>query len=92
MDIMATIADKIIKEQESIIGPIAYEQASKVPGIIIDPQSHNVTLQGDKKDVLGKLVSQYEMLFGRVSVEICKEAVRSIISQAPKDQVPQILL
>jgi len=92
MDIFATLADKIIKEQESIIGPIAYEQASKVAGITIDPASHVVTLVGDKKDILGKLVAQYEMLFGRVSIEICKEAVRSIISQVPQDQVPQILL
>jgi hypothetical protein len=92
MDIFATLADKIIKEQESIIGPIAYEQASKVAGITIDPTSHAVILEGDKKDILGKLVTQYEMLFGRVSIEICKEAVRGIISQVPQDQVPQILL
>lgn len=92
MDISATLAEKIIKEQESIIGPVAYEQASKVPGITIDSQTHAVTLQGDKKDILNKLVLQYEMLFGRVSVEICKEAVRNIITQASADQVPQILL
>jgi len=92
MDIYSEMAQKIVKEQEGIIGPVAYEQAAKVPGITVDSNTHSISLSGDKKTILGKLVSQYEMLFGRVSVEICKEAVRSIISQAPQDQVPQILL
>lgn len=91
-DIFSDFAEKIIKEQEGIIGPIAYEQAAKVAGLSIDASTHAVKLTGDKKQILENLVKQYELLFGRVSIEICKEAVRGVISSAPADQVPQILL
>jgi hypothetical protein len=91
-DIITQIAENIIKEQESIIGPVALEQAIKVEGLKIDLATNKITFEGDKKEILERLVKQYELLFGRISVEICKEAVRNIIPQAPKDQVPQILL
>jgi hypothetical protein len=91
MDIFAQLAEKIIKEQEAIIGPVAYEQAKKVEGLEIT-DSGKVTINGKAKEVLTQLVKQYEKLFGRTSVEVCREAVKSIISKAPKDEVPQILL
>jgi chaperonin GroEL (HSP60 family) len=92
MEIFNQLAERIIKEQENIIGPIAFEQARKVSGLNIDEKSHAVDIQGNKKEVLENLVKQYEALFGRTSVEVCKDAVKDIISQAPKDQVPQVLL
>ena len=92
MDIFAQLVDKIIKEQEEIIGPIAIEQAQKVPGIKIDNTSHQIAVEGDKKYILENLVMQYEKLFGPASIEVCRDAVKSIISQAPKDQIPQLLL
>jgi len=91
MDIFAQIAEKIIREQEGIIGPVALEQARKVAGLIINWEKHEVKLEGDKKEIVEKLVEQYEYLFGQASVEVCKDAVKSIISQVPKDQVPHIL-
>jgi hypothetical protein len=91
MDIFAQLAEKIIKEQEAIIGPVAYEQAKKVEGLEVT-DSGKVTINGKAKEVLTQLVKQYEKLFGRTSVEVCREAVKSIISKAPKDEVPQILL
>jgi hypothetical protein len=92
MDIFAQLVEKIIKEQENIIGPVAYEQATKVKGLKLDPKTHKVTLEGNKKEILDHLVKQYEALFGRSSVEVCRSAVRGIISKAPKDQVPSSLL
>ena len=92
MDIFAQIADRIINEQETIIGPVAIEQAQKVQGILIDSKKHEVRLEGDKKTILEKLVKQYEALFGLTSVEVCKGAVKGLIAQAPKDQLPQVLL
>lgn len=92
MDIFAQLADRIIKEQETIIGPIAYEQASKVSGLTVDPTTQEVSLQGNKKEILEHLVKQYEHLFGRTSVEVCKEAVKDIISKAPREQMPPVLL
>lgn len=92
MDIYTRLVEQIIREQSVIIGPIAWEQASKVSGIILDPQTKQITLQGDKKLTLENLVKQYEGLFGQTSIEVCKEAVKDIIPKASKDQIPQILL
>ena len=91
-DIFLSLVNKIITEQESIIGPVAFEQAYKVPGLKVDMKTHGVTIDGDKKQVLEALVKQYEGLFGRTSVEVCRDAVKNYISSAPKDQVPQVLL
>ena len=92
MDVFGKIVEKIIKEQEQIIGPVALEQARKVSGLSIDWDKHEVNVTGNKKNVLESLVQQYEYLFGRASVEVCKDAVKHIISEAPKDQIPQVLL
>lgn len=92
MDIYTQLAEKIVKEQETIIGPVAFEQALKVPGVTIDAATHQVALSGNEKEIVENLVKQYEGLFGRTSVEVCKEATRDIVSNSPRDQIPQILL
>lgn len=89
MDIFAQMAEKIIKEQESIIGPVALEQAKKVSGLNIDWQRHEVEIDGDEKAILEKLVQQYEHLFGRASVEVCKEAIRNM--QISPENLPALL-
>jgi hypothetical protein len=92
MDIYSELAQKIIKEQETILGPVAIEQAQKVEGLTVDKNVQNIIFNGDKKLILEKLVQQYQNLFGLTSVEVCREAVRGVISQAAKDQIPQVLL
>jgi hypothetical protein len=84
------IAQKIIKEQETIIGPIALEQAMKVQGLDIG-NSNNIQIQGDAKKVLSDLVDQYVKLFGRASIEVCKEAIQEIKPAVAIDQLPDIL-
>jgi len=91
MDIFAKIAEKIIREQEGIIGPVALEQARKVSGLIINWEKHEVKLEGDKKEIVEKLVEQYEYLFGQASVEVCKDAVKDLLPKIPQDQMPQLL-
>jgi len=91
MDIFAQIVEKIIKEQETIIGPVALEQARKVSGLIINWEKHEVKLEGDKKEIVEKLVEQYEYLFGKASVEVCKDAVKNLLPKIPQDQRPQLL-
>lgn len=85
MDIYSQAAEKIIKEQEGIIGPVALEQARKVAGLKVDGA---IAIEGDKTEVLQHLVEQYEHLFGRASVEVCKEAVQGLI---PPEQLPALL-
>lgn len=91
MDIYSQLAEKIIKEQEGIVGPVALEQAKKVQGLSVDWPKHEVKISGNQKEVLEHLVEQYQHLFGRASVEVCKDAVSSIVGQLPKDQIPPLL-
>jgi hypothetical protein len=92
MDILTQMAEQIMKRQEKILGPVALKQAMKVQGLRIDPQTYQISLEGDKKEILGQLVSQYEKILGKMAIDISKEAVKGIVSQVPPDQVPQILL
>lgn len=89
MDVFVQMADKIIKEQQAIIGPVAFEQAKKVPGLRLDENMHPVSLEGDEKDVIQKLVEQYQHLFGQTSVEVCKQAIRGL--QVPSESLPALL-
>ena len=92
MSIFDQISIRIIKEQELIIGPLAWEEAKKVPGLqVVDQQKGEVAFGADAKDVLDKLVAQYGRLFGRASIEVCKEAVQDLIADLPKEQVPSSL-
>ncbi len=85
------ISSRIIKEQELIIGPLAWEEAGKVPGLVINQRQGEVNVTGDQKEVLNKLVAQYTRLFGRASAEVCKAAVQDLLVELPKDQVPASL-
>lgn len=89
MDIFAQMAQRIIKEQESIIGPVALEQAKKVPGLKIDWQNHEVAISADEKTVIEDLVKQYQNLFGQTSVEVCKDAIKGL--SIPADSLPALL-
>lgn len=44
-----------------------------------------------EEDVLGRLVAQYEKLFGAASREVCRDAVRPLLSQVPQDEIPAVL-
>lgn len=85
------IVEKIIQEQANIIGPIAWSEAEKVSGLRINVQSRTVNIEGNTREVLEKLVAQYERLFGPASREVCRDAVRPFLSQVPPDQIPAVL-
>ena len=82
---------RIIKEQELIIGPLAWDEARKVDGLLIDQSHNSVSFTGDEKDIINHLVSQYERLFGRASHEVCKEAVQDLIAEMPPEEIPDSL-
>ena len=85
------IVIRIIKEQELIIGPLAWSEAQKVSGIMID-QSHNaVSFAGNEKETVNDLVAQYERLFGRASHEVCKEAVQDLLAEMSPEEIPSSL-
>lgn len=49
------------------------------------------TFAGDEKDIINRLVAQYERLFGKASHEVCKEAVQDLLAEMPPDQIPSSL-
>ncbi|OGY58071.1 MAG: hypothetical protein A3D47_02050 [Candidatus Colwellbacteria bacterium RIFCSPHIGHO2_02_FULL_43_15] len=85
------LVSEIIREQARVIGPIAWDEAMKIPGLNIDVKSNLLSVDGDSKVVLEKLMKRHEELFGSASLEICKDAVRKTLSQIPQDQLPDVL-
>ncbi len=90
MDPAAQAVSRIIKEQQAIIGPVALDQAKKVSGLSVTSVD-DVQISGNKKEVLGNLVNQYAKLFGKASVEVCKEAIEPISDKIPSSDLPDIL-
>ncbi len=92
INILSKISVRIIREQEVIIGPVAWDEAKKVQGFnIIDQKAGEVSFNGDAKEILNNLVAQYAKLFGRASNEVCKEAVEDLVAELPPNDVPSSL-
>jgi hypothetical protein len=87
------IATKIIKEQELVIGPLAWQQASKVSGLhVVDQKSGQVTIDSSNaQTIVDNLVRQYSSLFGRAALEASKEAVGSILADLSPAEIPSSL-
>jgi len=92
MDKLTQIASKIIKEQELVIGPLAWSEAMKVQGLRVDQQKGEATIfNGDPKAAIDRLVAQYERLFGRASHQVCREAAASLIATLSPAEIPSSL-
>ena len=91
MDIYAQIVVKIIKAQETIIGPVAIEQAQQVSSLKIDWQHQQVDISGDEADAIDRLIDKYKTLFGQISTEVSKEAAASLLGKLSPDDVPKAL-
>jgi len=91
MDVYSQIVERIIKQQESIIGPIAVEQAGHVPNLKVNWDKKDVMVSGDGAKVVDDLVEQYKELFGKISVEVCREAAGPLIKDIPKGKLPKTL-
>ncbi len=94
MSLLEQIAAKIIREQELVIGPLAWAEAGKVPGIQIEDKSKGqITFgnSGDKKEIINKLVAQYDRIFGQASHEVSREAVASLVADLSPAEVPSSL-
>lgn len=90
-DLYAQIVAKIIQQQESIIGPIAIEQAKRVAELRVDWPEHQVDFTGDPQAAIDHLVEQYKELFGQIAVEACKDAAGRLITQLPAEKQPHSL-
>ena len=92
MDIFSQIAVKIIKEQELIIGPLAWDEAKKVSGLkVMSPNTGEIVLEGDTKQIIDGLVARYDRLFGLASHEVSREAVAGLVADLTPTDVPMSL-
>lgn len=85
------IAIRIIKEQESVIGPLAWDEASKVPGLTVNQSQGSASLTGDAKEIINGLVAQYGKIFGKASHAVCHDAVQDIIAEMSPEEIPSSL-
>ncbi len=90
-DLYGQIASTIIEQQETIIGPVAVEQARKVADLSIDWSKHSVKVKGNAPQVIDDLVRQYEHLFGKLSVDVCRDATAGLVAQLPAEKQPKML-
>ena len=94
MSILDQIAVKIIKEQELVVGPLAWSEAEKVQGLkIVDSNNGEVAFNnGDQKSVIDRLVNQYDRLFGQASHEVSREAAAPLVADLSPSEVPSSLM
>lgn len=85
------IAEKIIEQQEAVIGPIAVEQAKQIRELTIDWPQHDVDVTGNPQQAIDELVEKYKELFGQIAVQVSKDAAASVLAQLPPDQQPKSL-
>ncbi len=87
------LAVRIIKEQENVIGPLAWQEAGKVSGLkIISSKDGQIDIESaDAKDVINRLVTCYEKLFGKMSREVCREAVSDLTAEISPEELPDSL-
>lgn len=91
LDLYAQAIEKIISEQEQIIGPIAVEQLSSIPGLKIDWPNHSVWVEGDSAEIVNQVIIRYRNFFGPAAVEVCKDAARDIIPRFGAQPTPSLL-
>ena len=92
LTVLNDIVNSIVSHQKSIIGPLAIEQAKKVSGIKESGSHLEVTTSENKaKELLSELVSRYAELFGRASVEACKDAVKELKPSVKAEELPEVL-
>ncbi len=87
------IVIRIIKEQESVIGSLAWDEAEKVTGLqVLNKKTGEVNFQNeDAKIIINRLVAQYEKIFGKASHAVCHDAVQDIVAEMNPDEVPESL-
>jgi len=90
---LQNIAVRIIKEQELVIGPLAWTEAGKVQGLNVSSREEARVefIDADHGKVIDRLVAQYERLFGRASHEVCREAAASLIAGLSPAEIPASL-
>lgn len=86
-----TLVKLIISIHKELIGPYAVDQANKVEGLKVSSDFEQIEIMGDNKEVVNKLVKQYQGIFGNTSIQLCKEALRQLLPNLAGEQLPDAL-
>ena len=70
---------------------MAWDEAKKVIGLTIDQAQESASFSGDSKDIINRLVAQYERIFGLASHAVCHDAVKDLIAKMPAEEIPSSL-
>lgn len=90
--IASEIATAIVRHQTEIIGPLATQQASKVSGVIVSQDTVQILDSAmDPQQILTELVNKYAQIFGKTSIEVCKDALKEANLTISTKDLPQIL-
>ncbi len=87
------IAARIIKQQEELIGSIAWTLARKVTGITIAKTNtpEDVVIADTPKEVINSLVAVCEFIWGRLGKMQCIEATADITRSMRTEDIPDSL-
>jgi len=85
------IAEKIIEQQEAVIGPIAVDQAKQIQELKINWPQHEVDVTGNPQEAIDDLVEKFKELFGQIAVQVSKEVAGPMLAQLPANQIPDSL-
>lgn len=84
---------RIIKYQEKIIGPLAWDMAANVHGLVIaNRKNPDVAITGDPKTIVNDLVAKYELLWGEKLGKLeCQDATDDITKKMSFAEIPDRL-
>lgn len=75
----------MIKEQYGVIGDFAVKQADTVQGLSVGDKLSSIELSGDPTSVFRELASNYEQVFGQVSIEALRDSARKTVEKEEYD-------
>jgi hypothetical protein len=81
------LAKAIIKQMETIVGPVAKTQANKVEGMKVN---HDITIKGNPQKAIKGLLDKYRSLMGPVAITIARKAVENARSKDQGRGLPEI--
>lgn len=91
MDAYEDIIKHIIVSQKKIIGPVAIDEANNSGCVKVDANLKNIELLVEGSQAVERLIQQYAVLFGMISIEVSKEAISSYAGENKLDLVlPQL--
>ena len=86
------ILSRILQEQETILGSLAWQIAEKITGLtIVNKELFEVGIVGDPKTVIDNYVFRCERIFGSFARDASKQAALFLLAEMPIEDIPERL-